>query len=99
MLRVDTVGLHLCPCGLMCVSQCDSGGAVPGTSLAVCFCVFACVFVWSAAMLLDSRWHYGWQGRGCLAQLIRQLRIGQLGGLSASRVRVRVRVRVCVFVA
>lgn len=66
-------------------------------------CVFVssrtclCVFVWSAAMLLDSRWHYGWQGRGCLAQLIRQLRIGQLGGLLASRVRMYVCVCVCVY--
>lgn len=61
---------------------------MPGMSLTVCFCAFVCVcvLVWSAAMLLDSRWHRGWQGRGCLAQLIRQLRIGQLGRLLASRV-------------
>ena len=70
--------------------------------LAVCFFVrlhvfvCACVSVWLAAMLLDSRWHHGRQGRGCLAQLIRQLRIGQLGGLLASRVGVCVCECVCV---
>lgn len=66
---------------------------VLGVCLHVCLCV--CVLVWSAAMLLGSRWHHGWQGRGCLAQLIRQLRIGQLGGPSASRVCVCVRAHVC----
>lgn len=60
-----------------------------------CVSVCVCVLVWSAAMLLGSRWHHGWQGRGCLAQLIRQLRIGQLGGPSASRVCVCVRAHVC----
>lgn len=92
MLSVDTFGLHLCLLSLMCVSLCDSSGAVPGirsllcvfVQRRVCLCVRA--LVWSAAMLLGSRWHHGWQGRGCLAQLIRQLRIGQLGGPSASRV-------------
>lgn len=49
MLRVDTFGPHLCVqfymCVRMCVSQCDNGKAVPGTTLAVRFCVFARVCV------------------------------------------------------
>ena len=38
------------------------------------------------------------QGGGCLAQLIRQLRIGQLGGPPASHVCARMCVCVCVCV-
>lgn len=83
---------YTCVCEVWCVclcvtavGQCQVWGFLC-VFLCLCKCLCVCVLVWSAAMLLGSRWHHGWQGRGCLAQLIRQLRIGQLGGPSASRV-------------